>query len=121
MHRFLAGICIVGTILGCGRAPQDPGTLNGMFAQIEGAVEDIHTNVFGGYYSGDLGDDQLGMAVAAFQKSVAGTALEADAAKLAQKVTEVSTLAGQRPPIAKLRAAVQELEQVVAEVKKKVQ
>lgn len=119
MHRLLAGVCLMGTLIGCESGPQKPDSLQGSFVQIEGAVEDIHTNVFGNYYSGDLGDDQLGLAVASFQKSVAGTALEPDAERLARKVTEVSTLAGKRPPIAKLRTAVKELEDVVAEVKKK--
>ena len=120
MHRLLASVCLVVTIVGCGRnAPEDPVSLKGSFVQIEGAVEDIHTNVSGRYYSGDLGDDRLGSAVARFQKSVAGTPLEPDAEKLARKVTEVSTLAGKRPPMAKLRTAVKELVDVVADVKKK--
>ncbi len=71
------------------------------------------------HYSGTLGDDSLGPAVLAFQKSVKGTALEADAEKLAQKITEVTTLASKRPPLAKLRPAVQELKDVVAQIKKK--
>jgi cell fate (sporulation/competence/biofilm development) regulator YlbF (YheA/YmcA/DUF963 family) len=54
-----------------------------------------------------------------FQKSVKGTPLEADADKLARKITEVSTLASQRPTLAKLKTAVQELKDAVAEVKKK--
>lgn len=119
MDRFLAGACFVGTILGCGSAPEHPRSLEGSFVQIEGAVQDMHTNVFGGYYSGDLGDDRLGFAMVEFQKSVAGTPLEADAKRLAQKINEVSTLASKRPPIAKLRTAVKELEDIVADVKKK--
>lgn len=103
---------------GCGSTP-DPGSNNILFQQIEGAVEDIKSNVSSKYYSGDLGDDRLGMALAAFEKSVAGTGLESEVKKLSSKVTEVSTLASKRPKIEKLRAAVQELSDAVAEVKKK--
>jgi hypothetical protein len=119
MHRILAAACLLATSIGCGSAPEDPRTLNGSFAQIEGTVQDMHTNVFGNHYSGDLGDDRLGLAMVEFQKSVAGTPLQADAEKLAKKINEVSTLASRRPPLAKLRTAVKELEDVVAEVKKK--
>ena len=119
MHRSLAGVCLTLTIVGCGAAPDDLRSRHGSFVQIEGAVQDMHTNVFGKYYSGDLGDDRLGFAMIEFQKSVKGTALEADAEKLARKINQVSTLASKRPPIAKLRTAVKELEDVVAEVKKK--
>jgi hypothetical protein len=119
MHRFVASVCLAATIAGCGAPPHDLRSRDGSFAQVEGAVQDMHTNVFGKYYSGDLGDDRLGFAMVEFQKSVKGTALEADAERLARKITEVSTLASKRPPIAKLRTAVKELEDVVAEVKKK--
>lgn len=105
-------------LTGCGGTP-DPGSNNILFQQIEGAVEDIKSNVASKYYSGDLGDDRLGMALAAFEKSVAGTSIESDVKKLSTKVTEVSTLASKRPKIEKLRAAVQELSDAVAEVKKK--
>src|SRR5262245_6064659 len=101
MTRYLSGLCVLWAMIGCEKAPEAPGTLKGAFVQIEGTVEDMSTNVNGNYFSGDLGDDQLGFAVSSFQKSVAGTALEADADKLAKKVTEVSTLASKRPPIAK--------------------
>ena len=104
--------------LGCNGAP-DPGSNNILFQQIEGAVEDIKMNVSSKYYSGDLGDDRLGMALAAFEKSVVGTALEAEVKKLSSKVTEVSTLASKRPKIDKLRTAVDELATAVAEFKKK--
>src|SRR5262245_13173969 len=119
MHRFLPSLCLALAIVGCESAPDDPRTRRGSFTQVEGAVQDMHTNVFGKYYSGDLGDDRLGFAMVEFQKSVKGTPLEADADKLARKITEVSTLASKRPPIAKLRTAVKELEDVVADVKKK--
>ncbi len=112
-------ICVLVLCLsGCNGAP-DPGSNNILFQQIEGAVEDIKTNVSSKYYSGDLGDDRLGMALAAFEKSVAGSSLEADVKKLSSKVTEVSTLASKRPKIDKLRSAVQELSDMVAEVKGK--
>lgn len=106
-------------MVGCGPGANDPGSNNALFQQIEGAVEDINMNVSGKYYSGDLGDDRLGMALNAFQKSVEGTKLEEDVKKLANKVTEVSTLASKRPKIDQLRAKVKELVDVVAEVKKK--
>lgn len=123
MRQSLALACLAfgyfTIVAGCGSAPEHPQSQNGSFVQIEGAVEDMHTSVFGGHYSGDLGDDRLGFAMIEFLKSVKGTPLEADADKLARKITEVSTLASQRPPLAKLKTAVQELEDVVAEVKKK--
>lgn len=97
----------------------NPNSNNVLFQQIEGAVQDIDMNVSGKYYSGELGDDRLGMALAAFQKSVAGTKLEPDVQKLAAKVTEVSTLASKRPKIDKLRASVKELVKAVEEVKAK--
>jgi hypothetical protein len=87
---------------GCNSAPEHPKSRSGAFVQIEGAVQDMHTSVFGGFYSGDLGDDRLGLAVVEFQKSVKGTSLEADADQLAKKITEVTTLASKRPPVAKL-------------------
>lgn len=105
--------------MGCGPGGKDPGSKNILFQQIEGAVADIDMNVSGKYFSGDLGDDRLGMAVSAFQKSVAGTKLEEDVNKLAAKVTEVSTLASKRPKIDKLRASVKELVAAVEDVKKK--
>ena len=113
------GLCVGMLLAGCGVAPEHPQSTSGSFVIIEGAVQDMHTSVFGGHYSGDLGNDQLGWATVEFQKSVKGTPLEADADKLAKKITEVSTLASQRPPLPKLQAAVKELEGVVAEVKKK--
>jgi len=123
MRRPLALACLgfgcFAIVAGCGSAPEHPQSQNGSFVIIEGTVEDMHTSIFGGNYSGDLGDDRLGWATVEFQKSVKGTPLEADADKLARKITEVSTLASQRPPLAKLKTAVQELEAVVAEVKKK--
>jgi prepilin-type processing-associated H-X9-DG protein len=67
MHRILAAACLVGTSIGCGSAPEDPRSLHGSFVQIEGTVQDMHTNVFGGHYSGDLGDDRLGFAMVEFQ------------------------------------------------------
>jgi hypothetical protein len=119
MHRRLAAAGLILAIAGCGSPPDNTRTAHGSFSQIEGAVGDMHTNVFGGRYSGELGGDQLGFAMVEFQKSVKGTALEADGERLARKVTEVTTLGSQRPPIAKLRTAVQELEVMVADIKKK--
>ncbi|HZN36613.1 MAG TPA: hypothetical protein VFB80_22440 [Pirellulaceae bacterium] len=119
MLRRLAAACLVLIIVGCGSPPDNTRSLGGSFAQIEGAVGDMHANVFGGRYSGDLGNDQLGFAMVEFQKSVKGTALEADGERLARKITEVTTLGSQRPPIAKLRTAVKELEDMVADIKKK--
>lgn len=118
-RRNVLAIGLLGWVVsGCGGTP-DPGSNNILFQQIEGAVEDIKTNVSSKYYSGDLGDDRLGMALAAYEKSVAGTDLEAEVKKLSSKVTEVSTLAAKRPKIEKLRAAVQELADAVTEFKKK--
>jgi hypothetical protein len=119
MNRYLVAAGMTLVITGCGKPPNDPSTLNGAFSQIENTVDDMHTNVFGPKYSGDLGSDPLGFSVTSFQKSVKGTPLEADADRLAKKVYEVDTLAYKRPPIAKLRTAVQELKDVVADIKKK--
>ena len=118
MLRYLVAACLA-LLIGCGSPPDNTRSVKGSFSQIEGAVGDMHTNVFGGRYSGDLGSDQLGFAMVEFQKSVKGTPLEADGQRLAQKITEVTTLGSQRPPIARLRTAVKELEDVVADVKKK--
>ena len=104
--------------VGCGLGGNEMGSKNVLFDQIEGAVADMNMSVSGKHFSGDLGDDRLGMAVASFQKSVAGTELEPVVKKLATKVTEVSTLASKRPKIDKLRAAVKELVTAVEEVKK---
>lgn len=119
MTRQTILLCLILFAIGCGPGGKDPGSKNLLFQQIEGAVTDIDMNVSGKHFSGDLGDDRLGMSVAAFQKSVAGTKLEEDVKKLASKVTEVSTLASKRPKIDKLRAAVKELVSAVEEVKKK--
>ena len=105
-------------INGCSTV-KDPNSRNVLFEQVEGAVEDIHQNVASKYYSGDLGDDRLGIAVSAFQKSVAGTELEADVNKLVSKVTEVSTLGSTRPKKEALLKSVKELVDAVADVKKK--
>ena len=105
-------------MMGCGSV-KDPNSRNVLFEQVEGAVEDINQNVSSKYYSGDLGDDRLGIAVSAFQKSVAGTELEADVNKLVSKVTEVSTLGSTRPKKDVLLKSVKELVDAVAEVKKK--
>jgi hypothetical protein len=118
MNRRYLALLFVAIVLGCSNT-QNPTSNNVLFQQIEGAVEDIKMNVSSKYYSGDLGDDRLGMALATFEKSVAGTALEPEVKKLSSKVTEVSTLASKRPKIDKLRAAVQELSDAVAEFKKK--
>ena len=98
---------------------KDPNSRNVLFEQVEGAVEDIHQNVASKYYSGDLGDDRLGIVMSAFQKSVAGTELEADVNKLVSKFTEVSTLGSKRPKKDALLKAVNELVDAVADVKKK--
>jgi hypothetical protein len=119
MSRFIVCTCAATLLVGCGHAPNDPRTAGGAFKQIENIVGDIHTNVFGEHYSGDLGDDQMGLAMLTLQQSVKGTKLEADYDKLASKYTEVSTLASTRPPIGKLRKAVTELEEAVVDFKKK--
>ena len=108
----------IAAVSGCSTV-KDPNSRNVLFEQVEGAVEDIHQNVASKYYSGDLGDDRLGIAVSAFQKSVAGTELEADVNKLVSKVTEVSTLGSTRPKKDALLKAVKELVDAVADVKKK--
>lgn len=115
--RYCLLLTVVATT-GCGSV-KDPSSRIVLFEQVEGAVEDINLNVSSDFYSGDLGDDRLGISVSAFQKSVAGTALEADVNKLVSKVTEVSTLASKRPKKEVLRKSVQELVDAVAEVKKK--
>ena len=98
---------------------KDPNSRNVLFEQVEGAVEDINQNVSSKYYSGDLGDDRLGIVMSAFQKSVAGTELEADVNKLVSKFTEVSTLGSKRPKKDALLRAVKELVDAVADIKKK--
>jgi len=122
-EKFLFQIChyILLALLalnGCSTV-KDPNSRNVLFEQVEGAVDDIYQNVSSKYYSGDLGDDRLGIAVTAFQKSVAGTELEADVNKLVSKVTEVSTLGSRRPKKDALIKAAKELVDAVAEVKKK--
>lgn len=119
MLRWVVSACSVCLVLGCGDAPEHPRTLTGAFSQIENSVQDMQDSVLRDDFAGELGDDRLGFAVVAFQESVAGTNLEADAKKLADKVFEVSSLAGRQPPLEELRAAVKELEDVVAEIKKK--
>ncbi len=114
-HCFLLALVAV---IGCSNV-KDPNSKNVLFEQVEGAVDDIHQNVASKYYSGDLGDDRLGIAVSAFQKSVAGTNIEADVNKLVSKVTEVSTLGSTRPKKDALLKAVKELVDEVAAVKKK--
>ena len=121
--KFLFRLCnciLLGLVAlnGC-RNVKNPNSRNVLFEQVEGAVDDIHQNVSSKYYSGDLGDDRLGIAVSAFQKSVAGTELEADVNKLVSKVTEVSTLGSRRPKKDALLKAVKELVDAVADVKKK--
>ena len=117
MNRCTYFLCLVLFASGCGPGTNGIGSNNVLFQQIEGAVADIEMNVAGPHFSGDLGDDRLGMSVAAFQKSVAGTKLEEVTNKLAAKVTEVSTMASKRPKIDKLRAAVKELVKAVEDVK----
>lgn len=116
-HSLLMFILLLAS--GCGSGGEDIGSKNVLFQQIEGAVADIDMNVSGPHFTGDIGDDRLGMSVADFQKSVAGTELEEVTNKLAAKVTEVSTLASKRPKIDKLRAAVKELVKAVEDVKMK--
>ena len=111
--------CLLAVFAGCGSAPEDPRGLKGLFVQVEGAIQDIHANVSSKYYSGDLGDDRLGMAISRMLESVKGTELESYANELAKKITEVTTLASKRPPIAKLRTAVDELKTAMEVVKKK--
>ncbi len=124
MKNRLTKFCLLSVLAlcaACSRAPEDPRGLQGVFVQVEGAIEDMHMNVNSKHYSGDLGDDRLGMAMSTMLDNVKGTDLETDAKNLATKITEVTTLASKRPPIAKLRSAVNELKTAMEDVKKKVQ
>ncbi len=46
MARFAALACLFAALAGCGTPPLE--STNVSFLQIEGAVEDMHTSVFGG-------------------------------------------------------------------------
>jgi len=120
MHRqFSALALLICFLIGCGGSGPDlPDSLRGSFGSVEGGVGDIHTNV-NGKYSGELGNDQLGFAMTAFQKAAKGTKLEADADKIVAKYTELGELAAKRPSLDKLKKAVQELKDMVDETKKK--
>lgn len=106
--------------LGCGgTSAAKPSSLKGSFSRIEDVVADIHNNVFAEHFSGDIGTDPLGPALSSFIKATTGTPLAADADAISKKVYDLDVLASTHPPIDKLRSAVQDLEQTVAAVKKK--
>jgi hypothetical protein len=120
MRRKRLLVVLVVSAIGCGgRIGKAPTSLQGSFDQIESAIEDFHSNVFGEYYSGGSADDNLSLAVDSFIKATAGTPLAADAEEIRKKVYDLDVLASTQPPVEKLRAAVQDLETTLAAVKKK--
>lgn len=118
-RKRLLVVLVVGAV-GCGGSTgKAPTSLQGSFDRIESAIEDVHSNVFSEYFSGDSADDNLSLAVDSFIKATAGTPLAADAEEIRKKVYDLDVLASTQPPIDKLRAAVQDLEATLATVKKK--
>jgi hypothetical protein len=124
MHKVLYIGFVVTAALGCGgRTVSDRAILTTAFAQIEGAVEDLHSTILDQNYtsSGDLGSDsdRISIALADFIKLAEGKPVASDAEEIRKKMNELEQLVASGAPVAKQREAVKSLHATVAAAKGK--
>lgn len=125
VRNAILGFVFVIVVSGCGGSAGAPDPIKSPIADIENAVNDIHSQIHAPKYrpTADLGSDtdRIGMAYAVMASKIEGKGADTEIQSFKDRLGALEKLAASKAPVEKQKKAAEDLKQAVAALKAKLQ